>query len=220
MGVRMESQQQINPNEGNLIPTAPQPLPPAGIPSVTGGLVIGQGNDSTVQFELEHLFDQLKVVRAFVFDVDGVLTDNGLLVTEAGEFLRTMHVRDGQALKWAVEAGYRIGIITGGTSEGVKKRFTHQLGIEEYYSGVKDKAVAFQSFMQRTGIKSTEICYMGDDLPDLLPLRKAALACCPADAVPEVRAVCDYISPLVGGAGCVRDVLEKVMKIQGKWPQY
>ncbi|MBC7774171.1 MAG: HAD hydrolase family protein [Phycisphaerae bacterium] len=166
------------------------------------------------------MFDKMRVVRAFVFDVDGVLTNNELLVTEAGEYLRTMHVRDGQALKWAMAAGYPIAFITGGTSEGVKKRITQHLGISEYYSGVSDKTVAFQSFMQRTGIFSTEICYMGDDLPDIPPMRKSALACCPADAVPEVMAVCDYISPLPGGACCVRDVLEKVMKIQGKWPKY
>ena len=159
-------------------------------------------------------------IRLAFFDVDGVFTNNELLITEAGEFLRTMNVRDGQAIKWAVEAGYPIGIITGGTSEGVKKRFTQQWGITEYYSGIKDKAVAFQSFMQRTGIKSTEICYMGDDLPDIPALRKSALACCPSDAVHETRANCDYISPLKGGAGCVRDVVEKVMKLQGKWPKY
>lgn len=212
----MESQQQVNQEVGPL----GQSLPASGIPSVTGGLEFGQDNDRSIQFELAHVFDKMKVVRAFVFDVDGVFTNNDLLVTESGEFLRTMHVRDGQALKWAVEAGYPIGIITGGTSEGVKKRFTNQLGITEYYSGVKDKGVAFQAFMQRTGIHSTEICYMGDDLPDLPPLRKSALACCPADAIPEVIAAVDYISPLPGGAGCVRDVLEKVMKIQGKWPKY
>jgi len=216
----MESQQQVNQTTGQVVPSTPQPLPPAGIPSVTGGVEVGVDNAMTVQFELQHVFDKMKVVRAFVFDVDGVFTNNDLLVTEAGEFLRTMNVRDGQALKWAVEAGYPIGIITGGTSEGVKKRFTHQLGISEYYSGVKDKTVAFQSFMQRTGIQSTEICYMGDDLPDIPPMRKSALACCPADAVPEVMAVSDYISPRVGGDCCVRDVIEKVMKIQGKWPKY
>ena len=212
----MESQQQVNPAVGQN----PQSLPPSGIPSVTGGMELGMDNASTVKFELTHVFDKMKVIRAFVFDVDGIFTDNGLLITEAGEFLRTMNVRDGQALKWAVEAGYPIGIITGGTSEGVKKRFTQQLGISEYYSGIKDKAVAFQSFMQRTGIHSTEICYMGDDLPDLPPLRMSALACCPSDAVHEVIAACDYVSPYPGGAGCVRDVLEKVMKLQGKWPKY
>ena len=220
MGVRMESKQQINQGAGQVVPATPHPLPPAGIPSVTGGVAIGQDNALTVQFELEHVYDKMKIVRALVFDVDGVLTNNNLLVTEAGEYLRTMNIRDGQALQWAVEAGYIIGIITGGKSEGVKKRFTQHLGILEYYSGIKDKTIAFQSFMQRTGIQSTEICYMGDDLPDLPPLRKCALACCPADAVPEVMAECDYISPLSGGEGCVRDVLEKVMKLQGKWPKY
>jgi len=216
----MESQQQVNQAVGQSVPNSPQSLPPSGIPSVTGGLVVGLDNESTIKFELAHVFDKMKVVKAFVFDVDGIFTDNGLLITEAGEFLRTMNVRDGQALKWAVEAGYTIGVITGGTSEGVKKRFTQQLGISEYYSGIKDKAVAFQSFMQRTGFQSTEICYMGDDLPDLPPLRKSALACCPSDAVHEVIAACDYISPYRGGSGCVRDVLEKVMKLQGKWPKY
>ncbi len=216
----MESQQQVNQGLGSLVPNSPNTLPTVGIPDVTGGLSVGADNELTVQFELEHVFDQMKAVRAFVFDVDGVFTNNELLITEAGEFLRTMHVRDGQALKWAIAAGFPVGIITGGNSEGVKKRFTQQLGITEYYSGISDKTVAFQSFMQRTGIKSTEICYMGDDLPDLPPLRKSALACCPQDAVHEVKAVCDYISPLPGGAGCVRDVLEKVLKLQGKWPKY
>ena len=152
--------------------------------------------------------------------MDGVFTNNQLIVTENGEFLRSMHVRDGQALKWAVKAGYVLGIITGGSSEGVKQRFTKQLGVQEYYAGIHDKALAFQSFLQRTGLNSTEICYVGDDLPDLPPLRKSALACCPADAVPEVKAVADYISPWTGGNGCVRDIVEKVMKIQGKWPKY
>jgi 3-deoxy-D-manno-octulosonate 8-phosphate phosphatase (KDO 8-P phosphatase) len=214
----MESQQQkIN------LPSSPSQsnaLPPVGIESVTGGIPVGVENEMMVQFELEHVFDKMRAVKAFVFDVDGVLTDNGLLITEAGEYLRTMNVRDGQALKWAKDAGYGIGFITGGTSEGVKKRITQHLGIHEYYSGVKDKAVAFQSFMHRTGVQSTEICYMGDDLPDLPPMRQSALACCPADAVPEVIAATDYVSHLPGGAGCVRDVIEKVMKIQGKWPAY
>ncbi len=216
----MESQQQINQDFGQIVLAEKQSLPPAGIPSVTGGLAIGVDNEMTVKFELEHVYDKMKAVRAFVFDVDGVFTNNEILITEAGEYLRTMNIRDGQALRWAVEAGYPVGIITGGGSEGVKKRFTNHLGITEYYSAVKDKGVAFQSFMQRSGVQSTEICYMGDDLPDLPPLRKSALACCPADAAPEVMAACDYISPLPGGKGCVRDVIEKVLKLQGKWPQY
>jgi 3-deoxy-D-manno-octulosonate 8-phosphate phosphatase (KDO 8-P phosphatase) len=195
----MESQQQIIA-AGNSLP-APSPFA------------------APIEVELVHLFDKMKAVRAFIFDVDGVLTDNTLLVTESGEYLRTMNVLDGQALRWANDAGYPVGIITGGTSEGVKKRMA-QLGVEEYYSGIKDKALAFSAFVQRTGILPTEICYMGDDLPDLPVLRKVVLSCCPHDARPEVLALCDYISPLAGGAGCVRDLLEKIMKLQGKWPAY
>lgn len=173
---------------------------------------------SLASVELVHLFDKLRAVRAFVFDVDGILTNNEVLVTEAGELLRTMNVRDGQAIKWAIRAGYPVGIITGGRSEGVKKRLT-DLGVEEYYSGIGEKLPAFQSFLQRTVKKALEVCYMGDDLPDLPVLRKVVLSACPADAVPEVLGICDYISPLSGGAGCARDLIEKVMKLQGKWPE-
>lgn len=169
--------------------------------------------------ELVHLFDKMKAVRAFVFDVDGVFTDNNILVTEAGELLRSMNVRDGLAVKLAIRAGFPIGIITGGRSEGTKKRLT-DLGIDEYYSGIADKWPALQSFMQRKGIAATEICYMGDDLPDLPLMRKVMLSACPADAIPELLSSCDFVSPLPGGAGCVRDLLEKVMKLQGKWPEY
>lgn len=175
--------------------------------------------DAQVDVELIHVFDKMKSVKAFVFDVDGVLTNNELVVTEAGELLRIMNVRDGQAIRWAVEAGYPVCVITGGRSEGTKKRLT-DLGVEEYYSGVKDKLVAFQSFMQRTGVQAMEVCFMGDDLPDLPILRKVSLSCCPADAVPEVKAVSDYIAMLNGGAGCVREIIESVMKLQGKWPKY
>lgn len=193
-----------------------QQITPIGIPQ---NVVATLQPDAQVEVELVHVFDKMKAVKAFIFDIDGVLTNNEILVTEAGELLRTMNVRDGQAIKWATQAGYPIGIITGGRSEGAKKRLT-DLGIEEYYSNVKDKTVAYQAFMQRTGVKPTEICYMGDDLPDLPVLRKVSLSCCPADAVPEVKAVSDYISTLPGGAGCVRDIIESVMKLQGKWPKY
>ena len=210
----MESQQQVNQLAGGSLQLAEnaQHLP-------------------AVEVELVHLFDKIKAVKAFVFDVDGVFTNNDLLVTESGELLRTMNVRDGQAVKWAIRAGFPIAVITGGRSEGVKKRLT-DLGVLEYYSGVKDKWVAFQSFLQRTGTLMSEVCYMGDDLPDLPVMRKVGLACCPSDAVPEVlgltrnskeqkmRGVADYISPFPGGKGCVRDIIEKVLKLQNKWPEY
>jgi 3-deoxy-D-manno-octulosonate 8-phosphate phosphatase (KDO 8-P phosphatase) len=169
--------------------------------------------------ELVNLFDKLTAVKAFLLDVDGVLTDNRLLVTEAGELLRTMHVRDGQAIKWAVQAGYPVAVITGGRSEGVRRRLL-DLGVEEYHPGVHDKSEVFLSFLHRTGLNVSEVCYMGDDLPDLPVLRRVLFSCCPADAVPEVLAAVDYVSPRGGGEGCVRDIIEKVMKLQQKWPQF
>ena len=194
----MESQQQID--HGADLPAQP----------VSGG---------PVKVELVHLFDKIKAVKAFVFDVDGVLTNNDLLVTESGELLRTMNIRDGQAIKWAIRAGYQVGVITGGTSEGVKKRLVN-LGVEEYYSGAQNKWEPFQSFLERTDMLVSEICYMGDDLPDLPILRKVVLSCCPADATKEAIEICDYVSAVPGGRGCVRDIIEKVMKLQDKWPEY
>lgn len=169
--------------------------------------------------ELVHLFDKLAAIKAFIFDVDGVLTDNTVLVTEQNEFLRTMHIRDGQAIKWAVQAGYHIGIITGGRSTGVVERLAG-LGIEQIYTGRHEKHAPYLQFLQTYQLDATEVCYMGDDLPDLPVMRKVGLPACPNDAVPEVIDAAGYISPIKGGAGCVRDIIEKVMKIQEKWPEY
>jgi 3-deoxy-D-manno-octulosonate 8-phosphate phosphatase (KDO 8-P phosphatase) len=210
MGIRMASEQQIGQQEG---------LPEVGIKAVLVSTPIDIAITAPVEIELVHLFDKLRAVKAFVFDVDGVFTNNTIQVTETGELLRTMNVRDGQSVKWAIEAGYMMGVITGGRSEGTKKRLT-DLGIAEYYSGVKEKLPAFHSFLERTGMLSSEVCYMGDDMPDLPVMRRVIVSACPADSVPEVIEISDYISPLPGGAGCVRDIIEKVMKIQGKWPEY
>ena len=169
--------------------------------------------------ELVHVFDKMKAVKAFVFDVDGVLTDNTVHVTESGEYLRTMHVRDGQAIKWAIRAGFPVGIITGGRSAGVTKRLS-DLGIEQIYTGMAEKVPPFAQFLERYDLIAAEVCYMGDDLPDLPILRKVGLASCPHDAVPEILDVADYISVLPGGRGCVREIIEKVMKLQFKWPEY
>lgn len=191
MGIRMENQQPVIPL-------------PTGHP------------ESAV--ELVHLFDKLKAVKAFILDVDGVMTDNTVHVTESGEQLRIMNIRDGLGLKIALQHGYQVCIITGGRSQGVIKRLSG-IGIEHIYSGIEDKWPVYVQFLQAFGLKATEICYMGDDLPDLQILRKVGLSACPADAVPEVINTVDYISPIAGGKGCVRDVVEKVMKVQGKWPK-
>ncbi len=125
-----------------------------------------------------------------------------------------MNIRDGLGLKMALKKGFPVCVITGGRSQGVVKRLSG-LGVEHIYSGVEDKWPVFTQFLQLFGLKPNQICYMGDDLPDLQILRKVGLSACPADAVPEILNVVDYVSPIPGGRGCVRDVVEKVLKTQG-----
>lgn len=155
-------------------------------------------------------------VRAFVFDVDGVFTNNEVLVTEEGTLVRTMHIRDGYAIKAAVRAGYPIAIITGGKSEGVKKRFA-DLGVKDIYLGKTDKMDAFDEFVHLYDLNPSEILYMGDDLPDYPVMRRVGCPVCPADAAQELFPIAVYISPYAGGHGCVRDVVQQVMALQGEW---
>lgn len=163
------------------------------------------------------LSDAFRAVSAFVFDVDGVFTDGSIQVSENGDLLRTMHIHDGFAVKEARLAGYRVAIITGGSSAGVAKRF-RDLGIADVYSGVQDKTEVLMAYAKRHGIPLAEVLYLGDDLPDLAPMRRVGLACAPADARPEAVAAAKYVSPHRGGAGCVRDVIERVLKLNGHWP--
>ena len=155
-------------------------------------------------------------VRAAVFDVDGVMTDGRVVAGADGTLQRSMSIRDGYALKRAVESGLRVGVITGGSSEGVRRRLAG-LGVHDYYSGVAEKLEVFEAYLARHGVPVAESLYMGDDLPDVAPLRAAGLGCAPADATPEVLAVADYVSHLPGGGHCVREVLERVLRLRGSW---
>jgi 3-deoxy-D-manno-octulosonate 8-phosphate phosphatase (KDO 8-P phosphatase) len=155
-------------------------------------------------------------ITTFIFDVDGVLTDGAILITEDGSLLRTMNVKDGLALKIALDSGYNICIITKGTSLGVRKRL-ELLGIRDIYDNLKEKQAAFQEYTLKYGLDKSELLYMGDDLPDLAIKDKVALFCCPNDAAPDVIKASDFISPIKGGRGCVRNIIERVMRIQDKW---
>lgn len=155
-------------------------------------------------------------IQTFVFDVDGVLTDGTLLVTEAGELLRTMNIKDGYGIKRAIQEGYRVVIITGGKSKGVASRL-QALGVRDIFIGQEDKLESYEDLVERYALNEGAILYMGDDLPDYPVMRRVGLPCCPSDAVPEIMEICRYISPLKGGAGCVRDVIEKVLRLHGKW---
>ncbi len=155
-------------------------------------------------------------ITTFIFDVDGVLTDGTVLITSSGELLRQMSVKDGYALKTAMQKGYNICIITGGTNEGVQERLSG-LGVGDIHMGASDKMVPFNEYVSDKKLDKKHILYMGDDLPDIPPMLQSAIAACPQNAVPEVKNVCNYISHLNGAEGCVRDVIEQVLKVRGDW---
>lgn len=164
------------------------------------------------------MFDYFKKVSAFVFDVDGVLTNGQVLVNEAGEQLRNFDIKDGYAIQAAILAGYPIAIISGGTSEGVKKRL-NGLGIIDIHTGVQDKPRILSEWISTQNLNPDQVLYMGDDIPDLKSMQSVGVPVCPTDAVEEIKQCAVYISPKKGGNGAVRDVIEKTMKLQGKWPE-
>jgi 3-deoxy-D-manno-octulosonate 8-phosphate phosphatase (KDO 8-P phosphatase) len=155
-------------------------------------------------------------IRTFVFDVDGVLTDGGLILTEDGHMLRSMNIRDGYALQLAIKKGYKVWIISGGRSEAVRLRL-NKLGISEVHIGVENKRELLEEKIRAAQISLDTILYMGDDIPDHAAMKICGLPCCPNDAATEIRLASKYLSPLNGGKGCVRDVIEKVLKLNGDW---
>ncbi|MFM2338193.1 MAG: hypothetical protein RL115_1386 [Bacteroidota bacterium] len=157
-----------------------------------------------------------KPITTFVFDVDGVLTDGTVLVMPNGLQARRMHIKDGFALQMAVKKGYTVKIISGGNSPEVVDRL-QKLGITDINMAVLDKKSLLLKHIAEKSLSSQQVLYMGDDLPDIPALLSVGLACCPADAVPEVKAVCQYISPINGGVACVREVVEKVLKLNNHW---
>ncbi|WP_111707853.1 KdsC family phosphatase [Lutibacter citreus] len=155
-------------------------------------------------------------ITTFMFDVDGVLTNGMIHISSTGELTRLMNTKDGFAMKAALIAGYNVCIISGGNNEGVRKRL-EGLGIKNIYLGAHAKIELFNDYISKNNIKPEEILYMGDDLPDFPVMKLVALATCPKDAVPEIQGISNYISQKKGGLGCVRDVIEQVLKVQGKW---
>ena len=152
-----------------------------------------------------------------MLDVDGVLTNGQLLITEAGELLRSMNVKDGYAMKVALTKGYRIIIITGGRSKGVVDRLK-ALGIEQVYSGIWDKLTKYKEVIDLFDLDESEILYVGDDIADYPVMRRVGMPCTPADGCQENKSVSFYITKKNGGQGCVREVIEMVLKLNGDWP--
>jgi 3-deoxy-D-manno-octulosonate 8-phosphate phosphatase (KDO 8-P phosphatase) len=158
-------------------------------------------------------------IDTFVLDVDGVLTDGTVHVTPNGEMLREMNIRDGFAMKAALESGYRICVISGGSNEGVRIRLRN-LGITDIHLGVPDKVQTFKEYCFDYQVDPKNVAYMGDDIPDFHVMQLVGLPSCPQDASPEIKGISHYVSHKLGGKGAVRDLIEQVMRVQGKWHSY
>ena len=161
----------------------------------------------------------LNDITTFIFDIDGGVTDSSVHVSQNGEMLRIMNIRDGFAMKAAIESGYNVCIISGGSNEGVRIRLQN-LGISEIHLGSSNKVKTFKEYSEKHKINPEHILYMGDDIPDFHVMQLVGLPTCPQDAVAEIKAISKYISHKNGGRGAVREVIEQVLKVQGKWNTY
>ncbi|TAE34091.1 MAG: 3-deoxy-D-manno-octulosonate 8-phosphate phosphatase [Cytophagales bacterium] len=168
---------------------------------------------------MNSLQDRFARIRTFIFDVDGVLTDGSVNALASGEQFRTFNIKDGYGIEQALKAGYTVAVISAANQEGVRKRLEFLKIKDVFMGGPSDQKInTYIGYLTRDALNESEILYMGDDLPDYdILARPALLSTCPADAVDEIQALCDYVSPKAGGRGAVRDVIEQVMKAQGKW---
>lgn len=158
----------------------------------------------------------LKRIRALVFDVDGVLSAETIQLHPSGEPMRTVNIKDGYALQLAVKQGLIVAIITGGNTESVRKRY-EGLGVKDIFMKSSVKLPVYEQLLQTYGLQDQDVLYMGDDIPDYEVMSICGLPCCPSDAAPEIRKLSLYVSHLPGGEGCVRDVVEQVLRANGKW---
>lgn len=158
----------------------------------------------------------LKEIKAIIFDIDGVLSSETITLSSEGEPLRTVNIKDGYAIQLAMKLGLRIAIMTGAKVTSIRKRY-EGLGVEDIYIGCSVKIETYETFLHKYGLIDKEIMYMGDDIPDLEIMRRVGCPVCPKDACPEIKEVSIYVSDRIGGHGCGRDIIEQVLRAQGKW---
>ena len=158
----------------------------------------------------------LSLIRAIVFDVDGVLSRETITLASDGEPLRTVNIKDGYAIQLACKMGLRVVILTGGNTYAVRLRY-ERLGVTDIYMGSSIKVKAYEEFLEKSGLTDSQVVYMGDDIPDYEVMRRCGCPCCPSDACPDIKALSLYVSERKGGEGCARDVIEQVMRAQGTW---
>lgn len=160
--------------------------------------------------------EDIAAVRAFVFDVDGVFTDGGIMPVPGDDFIRKYNAKDGYAIAYAIKAGYLVAIMTGGRGEMLKKRF-EMLRVTKFVSNCAEKLKALEEFMVENSLSPEQVVFMGDDIPDYEAMQAVGIAVCPSDAVPEIVEISQYVSQFEGGKGCVRDIVEQVLRARGDW---
>lgn len=158
----------------------------------------------------------LKKIRAVIFDVDGVLSAETIPLHSSGEPMRTVNIKDGYAIQLAQKQGLRIVILTGGSTPAIRMRY-ERLGVTDIFMGCAVKIKVYDEFMAKYNLKDEEIIYMGDDIPDYEIMQRCGCPCCPSDACPDIKSISKYISKCKGGYGCGRDIIEQVLRAQGKW---
>lgn len=165
---------------------------------------------------MSSLKQRLNKIKAFAFDVDGVFTDGQVYLFPDKEFVRAVNIKDGYAIQHTIKSGYPVAIISGGASEEVRKRFKN-LGVTDIYMKSSNKWDDYEDFRMKYNFEHEEILYMGDDIPDLPVMKHVGIASCPADAAHEIREISSYVSDKAGGKGCVRDIIEQVLRLHNKW---
>ena len=165
---------------------------------------------------MHDLNEMLTKVTTFIFDYDGVMTDGTVYMDSNGDPLRTSNVKDGYALQLAGKLGYHVAVISGAIVTNITRRL-NMLGVEDVFTGIPDKVVKLEVYMEQYHLTPDQIVFMGDDIPDLKVMHRVGLAACPADAADEVKQICHFVSNRPGGRGCVRDIIEQTLKAQGKW---
>ena len=158
----------------------------------------------------------LRLIKAIIFDVDGVLSAETITLSADGETLRTVNIKDGYAIQLAVKMGLRVGVLTGGRTEAVRLRY-ERLSVEDIYMGCAVKIRAYDELLEKYKLTDAEVMYMGDDVPDLEIMRRVGCPVCPQDACPDIKDISLYVSPYRGGYGCGRDVIEQTLRAQDKW---
>ncbi len=159
---------------------------------------------------------ELKKIKSIVFDVDGVLSLNTVAMDNEGVPVRTMNIKDGYAIQLAVKLGLKIALMTGGRNEEIRKRYAY-LGVQDVFLNCKVKLNTWDAYLKENNLKTDEVIYVGDDIPDYEIMQRAGCPCCPKDACADIKAISTYISDCNGGMGVARDIIEQVLRAQGKW---